>query len=118
MIGPYEVGIELGRTLTSVESAQVQQWIDDAYAIIAARYPGGTDPVVTDRAVRTVVARYSMMPKDGAQAHEVGVDDARTVRRYGSGSTVTLASLLGPWWAELDPGTHTGQAFTITPGYR
>lgn len=117
-VSPGDVGVELGRTLSATETLQVQQWIDDAYAVITTRYPGGFDPAAAGRAVRAVVARYLSMPRDGATLHEVGVDDARTIRRYGSGSSITLDSLLAEWWPVLDPAQAGGSAFSISPGYR
>lgn len=119
MINAVQVAVELGRDLKAAEQAQITQWITDSYAIIHARYPqGGFDPAVADRAVRTTVARYVLLPKSGETAHEVGIDDARTVRRYSATSAaVTLDGLLAAWWPLLDAEPAPGQAFSITPAW-
>lgn len=118
MTSAHEVGVEMGKPcLTPTEAAQIQQWIIDAEAIIAGRYPQGVDPTLKDRAVRTSVARYAAQPKDGATAHEVGVDDARTVRRYSAGSRLSLDDILAAWWPQFDGQKQPGQAFTIAPSY-
>lgn len=117
MIGATEVGIELGRELSQLEQDQIWQWIVTAYGLIDKRNPDA-DPDIADYAVRTAVARYFEIPKGGQSAYEVGVDDARTVTRYGKASaTATLADFLAPFWAELDPGSTSGSAFTISPSY-
>lgn len=118
MITPDDVAVEMGKaSLTPTEQSQIGQWIGDAVGIIDARYPAGVDMLLKDRAVRTSVARYASQPKDGVTAHEVGVDDARTVRRYSSGSRLSLDDILAAWWPQFDGQQPQGQAFSISPSY-
>lgn len=104
-----DIETALGRTLTSLEAAQADQWIADALMLIGARLGDVTllDQARLDFVVReAVVARFRN--PDGYQSESV--DDYT----YRHGSETRRVTILPEWWNLLDPDVGSG-VFSARP---
>ena len=83
MIQPFDVGDNLGRTLTSAETVQAEKWIASTLTIIATRLGDTTllDQDVLDLVVLEAVSLRMKNP-DGVTQREVAVDDGRVSTRW------------------------------------
>lgn len=109
-----DVETELGRPLSEGEGDQVELWQGDMLAEVAERFDPLPDECRMARVFRLAIVARLRSPEPGLVASEVGVDDARVVRRYSSSSAVTL--LTPDLWALL--GWSAGADLrTIRPSY-
>jgi hypothetical protein len=116
-VTPYEIAVELGRTVpsgTTTEYAQWEQWISDALFLIGRRLGdvSALDQDTVDYVVRQAVAMHVRRPDDATQV-AVTVDDGSVSRTYRSSKG--RVEIIDDWWALLSPADTTGKAFSITP---
>ena len=115
MIQPFDVGDNLGRTLTSAETVQAEKWIASTLTIIATRLGDTTllDQDVLDLVVLEAVSLRMKNP-DGVTQREVAVDDGRVSTRWEKATG--QINILPEWWELLTPVRESG-AFTVRPSY-
>lgn len=106
-----DIETALGRTLTTSEEVQANQWIADALLLIGARL-GDTallDQQALDYVVReAVVARFRN--PEGYQSETI--DDYT----YRHGNETRRVTILPEWWALLSPTGNRG-AFSTRPTF-
>lgn len=107
-----DIETALGRTLSTSEQAQANQWIGDALLVIGARL-GDTallDQPTLDYVVReAVVARFRN--PDGYQSETI---DDYTYRLPNETRRITI---LPEWWDLLSPASESG-AFSTRPNFQ
>ena len=115
MIQPFDVGDNLGRTLTYAETVQAEKWIASTLTIIATRLGDTTllDQDVLDLVVLEAVSLRMKNP-DGVTQREVAVDDGRVSTRWEKATG--QINILPEWWELLTPVRESG-AFTVRPSY-
>ena len=115
MIQPFDVGDNLGRTLTSAETVQAEKWIASTLTLIATRLGDTTllDQDVLDLVVLEAVSLRMKNP-DGVTQREVAVDDGRVSTRWEKATG--QINILPEWWELLTPVRESG-AFTVRPSY-
>ena len=106
-----DIETALGRTLTSVEQLQAEQWIADTLLLIEARLG---DPTLLDAARLDYVVREAVVARfrnpEGFQSETI--DDYT----YRHGSETRRITILPEWWELLRP-TSEGGAFSTRPGF-
>jgi hypothetical protein len=104
-----DIGVALCRTLTAAETAQADQWIEDALLLIRVRLGDSAtlDQDVLDYVVREAVAARFRNP-EGYQSETI---DDYTYRLPAETRRITI---LPEWWEMLSPATETG-AYSIRP---
>lgn len=126
-VAPDDIAVTLGRPSPAPGTpafAAWSQWIADAELAIRIGLTqrgvngglDGLDPEVLAYVIRQAVALKVQQPADGAIQVDVGVDDARSSRRYGDRPSVAI---LPEWWAMLLPGGDGQQeAYSIDTAAR
>jgi len=116
-----DVEVRYGRTLSPVESAQVEAWIDDLEAEINERIPNLYDLVAagrpTDGTMRRVLCAAvirKLQNPEGLRTTTVAIDDYSTTKTVDSSNSAGALGLTDEEWSLLLPGS-SGDAFTITP---
>ena len=115
-----DVEARLGRTLTALETTQVEAWIADLEAQIEVRVPalpaaidaGTISAALVKAIIAGAVKRAADNPK-GLKSLTVAVDDWSKTEVSG-GSTTDILFLTDDEWTYLLPGS-SGDAFTIRP---
>lgn len=116
-----DVEVRYGRTLTTVESAQVTAWINDLEAEILERIPtleslilAGRPTIPTIiRVVAQAIIRKLDNPK-GLKSRTVAIDDYSTTEQPWIEGSAGALDLTDDEWSKLLPGS-SGDAFTIRP---
>lgn len=106
-----DIETALGRTLTSTEQGQANQWIADALMLIEARL-GDTALLNAGRldfVVREAVAARFLNP-EGYQSESI--DDYT----YRHGTETRRVTILPEWWELLSPSSASG-AFSTRPSF-
>lgn len=121
-VTPSDIAAEIGRPLTTAETAQVTQWISDAELLINTRLGAegmtGLDSDLYAFIVRqAVVRRLERVSTGSATSKTVSVDDASVTTRYDEfgGSNNIYWWFLPEWWDLIDP--KTSGAFSTRPGF-
>ena len=107
-----DVATNLGRSLSTTESAQVAQWIGWAESTIQRRLGAleELDPDTLNMVIVEAVSRRLRMPEPVSQV-SVSVDDANINKTYQKATG--LIDILPEWWAAL--GWVESGAFSVTP---
>ena len=107
-----DVATNLGRSLSTTESAQAAQWIGWAESTIQRRLGdlGALDPDTLNMVIVEAVSRRLRMPEPVSQV-SVSVDDANINKTYQKATG--LIDILPEWWAAL--GWVESGAFSVTP---
>lgn len=106
-----DIETALGRTLSTSEQAQANQWIADALLLIGIRLGDvdDLDPDVLDYVVREAVVSRFRNP-EGFQSESI--DDYT----YRHGTETRRVTILPEWWDLLSPATESDH-FSIRPGF-
>lgn len=106
-----DIGTALGRTLTTSEADQVNQWIGDARMLIGARLG---DLALLDQSALDYVVREAVVARlrnpEGFQSESI--DDYT----YRHGVETRRVTILPEWWELLSPMTNSG-AFSTRPTF-
>ena len=107
-----DVATNLGRSLSTTESAQAAQWIGWAESTIQRRLGdlAQLDPDTLNMVIVEAVSRRLRMPEPVTQV-SVSVDDANVNKTYSKATG--LIDILPEWWAAL--GWVESGAFSVTP---
>lgn len=116
-----DVEVRYGRTLTTVEAAQVDAWINDLEAEILERIPTLETLIVAGRptiptiirVVSQAIIRKLDNPK-GLKSRTVAIDDYSTTEQPWIEGSAGALDLTDDEWSKLLPGS-SGDSFTITP---
>lgn len=115
-----DIATEAGRTLTTAESAQVQQWITDAELLINERL--GPDRMLDlSMSLYAYVVRQAVLRRldkamvGGASSKTVSIDDGSVTTRFDEPGGSRRWWFLDEWW-ELLSATTAG-AFSTRPGF-
>lgn len=111
VVNHLEVETSLGRSLSSTEIAQVEQWIGDAELLIRTRL-GDLDALDQDAlayVVREAAAARARNP-EGYQYE--AIDDYR----YGMPAESRKVAILDEWWDLLTPSARAG-AYSVRPDF-
>lgn len=116
-----DVEVRYGRTLTTVEAAQVTAWINDLEAEILERIPTLEALIVVGRptiptiirVVSQAIIRKLDNPK-GLKSRTVAIDDYSTTEQPWIEGSAGALDLTDDEWSKLLPGS-SGDSFTITP---
>ena len=113
---PASIAVDLGRdpaTLTSLDTAQFQRWIDDAAFLISERIGDLTPSTAAlDYVIRQAVVTVAQGPTPGVTAETVQIDDGQYTTRYERAAK--RVSILPEWWAMLGVTDGKGKAFSIS----
>jgi hypothetical protein len=112
-----DVETDLGRTLTSSESAQVALWEQDVALQVEARL-GALADLNQDRLAyvtrKAIVARIQSPPRPNVESESRSIDDFTATTRYRSdGGDVEI---LPQWWALLSPADETA-LYSVRPSF-
>ena len=106
-----DIETALGRTLSSTELAQADQWIGDAQLLVRTRLG---DLALLDQDALAYVVREAVVARfrnpDGYQSETI---DDYTYRLPAETRRVTI---LDEWWALLSPVVES-EAFSTRPGF-
>lgn len=110
-VGVFDIETALGRTLSTEEQAQANQWIGDALMLVEARLgdPALLNQDRLDYVVREAVTARFRNP-EGYQSESV---DDYTYRHAAETRRVTI---LSEWWALLAPTSETSM-FSVRPSF-
>lgn len=102
-----DIETALGRTLTSLEAAQADQWIADALMLVEVRLgdPALLNQSALDYVVREAVVARFRNPEGYASE---SVDDYT----YRHGSETRRVTIIDDWWRLLSPA-RSSSAFSI-----
>lgn len=106
-----DIETALGRTLSTIEGDQANQWIADALLLVSIRL-GDTaelDQAALDYVVREAVVSRFRNP-EGYQSESI--DDYT----YRHGTETRRVTILAEWWELLSPTTESG-AFSTRPSF-
>ena len=109
---PSEVAANLGRPITTAETAQIELWIGWSEATVARplRALCNLDKSTLRMVVFAGVTRRVRMPEPLTQV-STSVDDGSVAKTYARSSG--LIEILPEWWEAL--GWVASSAFTVTP---
>lgn len=119
-VSPDDVAVTLGRTLSSPEQDQAQQWIGDAMLLISVRAQrerttvSSLDQAVVDMVVREAVAARLKKP-DAAKQVSIQVDDGQVSKTYEAATG--QIEITADWWELLFPSGQS-EAFSIPLAYQ
>lgn len=108
-VSPQTLAVYMGRdSLTSLDTAQLQAWIDEAFYLIGRRIPdtSSVDSEALDYVVRQAVLTLAEQPAPGVLQESVQVDDGAVTTRYAKAPR--RITILPEWWAML--GVADGKA--------
>ncbi len=113
---PAHIAVDMGKdpaTLTSLDTAQLQRWIDDA-ALLITNGIGDVIPNVSnlDYVVRQAVLMVADAPGRGVLSESVQIDDGQYTTRYERAPR--RVTITPEWWAMLGVATGKGSAFSIS----
>ncbi len=112
---PTDIAVDMGRdpaSLSTLETAQYQRWIDDA-ALLISKGIGDVvpDPADLDYVVRQAVLAVAQAPAPGVSSESVQIDDGQYTTRFDRAPR--RITILPEWWAMLGVASGKGAAFTI-----
>ena len=112
---PTDIAVDLGRdpaTLSTLDIAQFQRWINDAELLISQRIGALVpDPNVVDYVVRQAVVATAQAPAAGITSESVQIDDGQYTTRFDRAPR--RVTILPEWWAMLGVTNGRGSAFSI-----
>lgn len=116
-----DIATSLGRSLTTAEQAQADQWITDAYMLIQIKFGDGyadLEADLVDYVVRESVSnRFRSGANNGASSISVAVDDGTVTRRWENSTGESADSWLLDGWVDLLSPARDSVAFSTRPSF-